>query len=60
MFPQKQNGDQKQRRDNGKIQKIIELYSQTNNNKAMKIHCRKYCKILTLVIREAKHMHYKK
>jgi hypothetical protein len=26
----------------------------------MKIHCRKYCKILTQVIKEAKHTHYNK
>jgi hypothetical protein len=36
------------------------LNCQTSDNKIMKIHYRKYCKILTQVFKEAKCMHYNK
>lgn len=35
----------------------IYLNSQTSN-RVTKIHCRKYCRILTQAIKEIKHMHY--
>jgi hypothetical protein len=36
------------------------LNCQSSNNQLMKIHCRKFCKILTEVIKEAKRMHCNK
>jgi hypothetical protein len=39
-----------------------ELYlnCRSNDNQIMKIHYRKYCRILTQIIKEAKRMHYNK
>lgn len=53
-------------KDNWKYPKFgkhnLDLYfnSQTSNNQVMKIPQRKYCNILTQVIKETKHMHYKR
>jgi hypothetical protein len=43
-----------------KHKRDLYLNCQSINNQLMKIHYRKYCKILTQVIKEAKCMHYNK
>jgi hypothetical protein len=43
-----------------KHKRVLYQISKTSNNQLLKKHYRKYCKILTQVIKEAKGMHFNK
>jgi hypothetical protein len=43
-----------------KHKRDLYLNCQTSNNQIMKIHYKKYCKVLIQVMKEAKHMQYNK
>jgi hypothetical protein len=43
-----------------RFKRDLYLNCRSSDNQIMKIHYRKYCRILTQVIKEAKHMHYNK